>query len=70
METLTDKFNNIVDGLDVIKKPTNNFTSSVLRRAIPKLNVKEKIGTLSMNKLAVLSAMRLNNQTGSNQYIN
>ena len=54
------------EGFDIIRKPRNQFTSNVLRRAIPKLNVQEKIGTLSMNKLAVLSALRLN---GSNQNI-
>ncbi len=44
---------------DIIKKPRTKFTSNVLRRAIPKLNIQDKIGSISMNKLSVLSAMRL-----------
>jgi hypothetical protein len=48
---------------DIIKKPRTNFTNNALRRAIPNLNVQDKLGSISMNKLNVLSAMRLG--TGS-----
>jgi hypothetical protein len=51
--------------VDVIKKPRTNFTSNVLRRAIPNINIQDKIGSISMNKLNVLSAMRLGGGTGS-----
>jgi len=53
-----------IDDIDIIRKPRNNFTNSVLRRAIPNINIQDKIGSISMNKLNVLSAMRLG-KTGS-----
>lgn len=53
----------IDDNVDVIKKPRTNFTNVVLRRALPNINIQDKIGSISMNKLNVLSAMRLG--TGS-----
>ena len=49
----------IDDDYDIIKKPRTQFSSNVLRRAIPKLNTQEKINTISMNSLNVLSQMRL-----------
>uniref|UniRef100_A0A7S3N2S9 FCP1 homology domain-containing protein n=1 Tax=Strombidium inclinatum TaxID=197538 RepID=A0A7S3N2S9_9SPIT len=52
---------------DIIKKPRTKFTSNVLRRAIPKLNIQDKIGSISMNKLNVLSVMRLGSTSGSNE---
>ena len=45
--------------VDLVKKPRTNFSSNVLRRAIPNMNIQDKIGSISMNKLNVLSAMRL-----------
>jgi len=56
------------DGLvdyDVIKKPRTNFTNNVLRRAIPKMNINDKINSISVNKLNVLSQMRLGPSSGS-----
>ena len=53
------------DDFDVIKKPRTNFTNNVLRRAIPNINIQDKIGSISMNKLNVLSAMRLGPTGGS-----
>lgn len=50
---------------DIIKKPRTNFTNNVLRRAIPNMNIQDKIGSISMNKLNVLSAMRLGGTAGS-----
>jgi hypothetical protein len=47
------------DDFDIIRKPRTNFTNNVLRRAIPKMNIQDKISSISMNKLNVLSAMRL-----------
>lgn len=44
---------------DVIMKPRTMFTSNVLRRAIPNINIQDKIGSISMNKLNVISALRL-----------
>jgi hypothetical protein len=52
--------------LDIIKKPRTNFSNSVLRRAIPKMNVQDKISTLSMNKMNLLSCLRLEQPSGSN----
>ena len=45
--------------VDLVKKPRTNFSSNVLRRAVPNMNIQDKIGSISMNKLNVLSAMRL-----------
>jgi hypothetical protein len=47
--------------IDVVNKPRNKFTANVLRRAIPHINIQDKIGTISMNKLNVLSCLRLGN---------
>ncbi len=52
---------------DIIKKPRTKFTSNVLRRAIPKINIQNRIGTISMNGLNVLSAIRLGSASGSNE---
>lgn len=60
-----DGLNTAEDGMDVIKKPRTNFSSNVLRRAIPNMNIQDKIGSISMNKLNVLSTMRLGNDGGS-----
>jgi hypothetical protein len=60
-----DGLNTEGDGMDVIKKPRTNFSSNVLRRAIPNMNIQDKIGSISMNKLNVLSTMRLGNDGGS-----
>jgi len=54
----------------VIKKPRTKFTTNVLRRAIPDLNIQDKIGSISLNKLNVLSAMRLGPTAGSETQIN
>lgn len=59
---ITDK---LVD-YDVIKKPRTNFTNNVLRRAIPKMNINDKINSISVNKLNVLSQLRLD-PTGNTQ---
>ena len=53
------------DGIDIIKKPRTNFTNNALRRIIPKMNINDKINSISMNKLNVLSAMRLGPAAGS-----
>ena len=58
------------DDFDIIKKPRTNFTNNVLRRAIPNINIQDKIGSISMNKLNVLSAMRLGPTGGSQVDIN
>ena len=50
---------------DVIKKPRTNFTNNVLRRAIPKMNINDKINSISVNKLNVLSQLRLDPQGNS-----
>lgn len=42
---------------DLIQKPRTKFTSNVLRRAIPHLNIQDKIGTISMNNMNVLSRL-------------
>ena len=56
-----------LDGdIDLVMKPRTNFTNNVLRRAIPNINIQDKIGSISMNKLNVLSAMRLSDD-GSHQ---
>jgi hypothetical protein len=34
-----DGLNKDADGFDVIKKPRTNFSSNVLRRAIPNMNI-------------------------------
>lgn len=52
---------------DIIRKPRTNFSSNVLRRAIPILNIKDKIGSISTNNLGVLSAMRIG-ATGGSSY--
>ena len=52
---------------DVIKKPRTNFTNNVLRRAIPKMNINDKINSISVNKLNVLSQLRLDPTNGANQ---
>lgn len=54
----------------MIKKPRTKFTTNVLRRAIPDLNIQDKIGSISLNKLNVLSAMRLGPTAGSETQIN
>lgn len=67
MEEIISKMNglnNDKDGIDLIKKPRTNFSSNVLRRAIPNMNIQDKIGSISMNKLNVLSTMRLGNDGG------
>ena len=53
------------DDFYIIKKPRTNFTNNVLRRAVPNMNIQDKIGSISMNKLNVLSAMRLGPTGGS-----
>ena len=58
------------DDFDIIKKPRTNFTNNVLRRAIPNINIQDKIGSISMNKLNVLSAMRLGPTGGSQVSLN
>ena len=45
----------VSDDFDIIKKPRTNFTNNVLRRAIPKVNIQDKINSISVNKLNVLS---------------
>ncbi len=59
--------NNTDIDYDIIKKPRTNFTNNALRRAIPNINIQDKIGSISMNKLNVLSAMRLGPTDGGNQ---
>jgi hypothetical protein len=44
---------------DIIRKPKTKFTANVLRRAIPNINIQDKIGTISMNKLNIFSTFRL-----------
>lgn len=44
---------------DVIMKPRTNFSCNVLRKVIPAFNVQDKIGTISMSKIKILSSMRL-----------
>ena len=65
-----NKMNLAQDDFDIIKKPRTNFTNNVLRRAIPKMNIQDKISSISMNKLNVLSAMRLGPTAGSSVSIN
>jgi hypothetical protein len=62
--------NSASDDFDIIKKPRTNFTNNVLRRAIPKMNIQDKISSISMNKLNVLSAMRLGPTAGSSVSFN
>ena len=57
----------VAEGDDIIRKPRTNFSSTVLRRAVPVLNVKDKIGSISINNLGVLSAMRIG-PTGGSSY--
>ena len=52
--------------IDVIKKPRTNFSNVALRRVIPNINIQDKINSISLNKLNVLTAMRLG-PTGSSQ---
>lgn len=57
--------------MEIIQKPRTTFSSNALRRAIPKMNIKEKINSISMNKLNVLSALRLggsNSNIGSEKF--
>ena len=65
-----NKMNLAQDDFDIIKKPRTNLTNNVLRRAIPKMNIQDKISSISMNKLNVLSAMRLGPTAGSSVSIN
>lgn len=49
------------DNFDVIVKPRTNYSSNVLRRVIPNFNKQDKVNTISLNKLNVLSQLRLEN---------
>ena len=70
MEGVTQQMQELdVDGYDVIKKPRTQFSSNVLRRAIPKMNAQDKVSTMSMNGLNMLSALRLNDPMKSNASI-
>ena len=43
--------------MDIIRKPRTNFSNSVLRTVVPNLNIQEKLSSISMNKLNVLSKL-------------
>ena len=45
--------------MDIIKKPRTTYSSSVLRRAVPNVNIQQKKESITMIKLKVLSAWRL-----------
>ena len=45
--------------LDIVRKPRTNYSSHILVRALPNLNVRKKIETITMMNLKVLSSMRL-----------
>lgn len=47
------------DELDIIKKPRTQYSSNILRRVIPNFNKKDKLSSISMNGLNVISALRL-----------
>lgn len=48
--------------IEVIKKPRTHFTNNCLRRVIPAMNIQDKIGSISSNKLNILSALRIKTQ--------
>lgn len=58
------------DLFDVIKKPRTKFTNSVLRRAVPNINLQDKIGSISMNGLNVLSALRFGGASATHLKLN
>ena len=52
--------------LDVIMKPRTNYSSNVLRRALPPgVNIQQKKDSITMVKLKVLTQLKLNKDYGS-----
>jgi len=50
------------DDVDYIKKPRTMYSSNALRRVQPNLNIQDKKNSLSVMKLKVFTAMRLQNR--------
>ena len=46
--------------LDVITKPRTNYSSQILRRAVPNINIQSKRESITMAKLKVLSYLKFN----------
>lgn len=51
--------------LDVIKKPRTNYSSNILRCVLPNVNIQQKMESLTMMKLKVLTTMKLNGREDS-----
>ena len=45
--------------LDIIRKPRTNFSSKVLRKVVPNMNVMNRVASISMNKLNIMSSLNL-----------
>jgi hypothetical protein len=45
--------------VEVIKKPRTNYSNTVLRRAVPNVNIQLKKESITMVKLKVLTALKL-----------
>ena len=68
-DNLTGQIQNLHlnDGeMDIIKKPRTQYSSNILRRVIPNFNKQDKIGSISMNGLNVISALRLGTTASNN----
>lgn len=50
------------ENVDYIKKPRTIYSSNALRRVQPNVNIQEKKNSLSVMKLKVFTAMRLQNR--------
>lgn len=49
----------------MIKKPRTNYSSNVLRRVLPNVNIQQKKESLTMMKLKVLTSLKLHKGEGS-----
>jgi hypothetical protein len=45
--------------IDIIRKPRTTYSSNVLRRAVPNINLQQKKESITMVKLKVLTALKL-----------
>ena len=45
--------------VDIIKKPRTNYSSTVLRRAVPNVNIQLKKESITMVRLKVLTVLNL-----------
>lgn len=52
------------DSFDFIMKPRTNYSSNVLRRALPGVNIQHKKDSITMTKLKVLTSLRLGESRG------